>query len=347
MKKEATPAGPQKPIRFTVVIPCRNEAHTIAAVLADLERQDCPELFEVIVAEGRSEDATRDLLEKMVENRAFRFSLRIVDNPDKSIPSGLNRAVSAATGEYIVRIDAHARLPEHYLRMMTDALAEGAGDVVGPQVLNVPNSSSATAKTIAAMLNSRFGNGGTPSRSSIARPTPVVHTVMSCYRRAVWKAIGGYNESLLSNEDYEFDYRASRAGFSIVSLPRPIFQLIARSSLWELARQRWRYGKWKAKVLILHPGSVRLRQIIPILFLPATIWLAATELPFASMLLAIYCGIAGYSVLNDPSIRNADFSLKVKCVAMSPVVAAITHFVWSAGAFYGFINRPKPNRNNE
>ena len=165
----------------------------------------------------------------LMRRAPFRYSLQMVDNPVRTIPSGLNLAVRSAAGTHIVRVDAHSRLPGDYLRTIVAALDGGVGDVVGPQVLHVAASDAVVARTIAAMLNSRFGNGGTPSRNRLHVPTRTTHAVMSCYRREVWVSVGGYDEALLSNEDFEFDYRANLAGFKVVSLPHPVFSLIARA----------------------------------------------------------------------------------------------------------------------
>ena len=36
------------------------------------------------------------------------ITVLVIDNPQKTIPSGLNLAIQAANGEYIVRLDAHS-----------------------------------------------------------------------------------------------------------------------------------------------------------------------------------------------------------------------------------------------
>lgn len=344
MRSNGISEGMSKPINLTVVIPCRNEVRTISSVLADLDRQDIFLPFEVIVADGSSDDGTRGLLDDILLLAPFRFSLRLVDNPRKTIPSGLNLAVKQAAGEFIVRIDAHSILSEDYLRTIFDALESRVADVVGPQVVHVAPSASPTAKTIAAMLNSRFGNGGTPSRNLVRMPIRVTHTVMSCYRRNVWETIGGYDESLLSNEDYEFDYRANRAGFSVVSLPVPVYGLLTRATLRAFVRQRWRYGIWKGQVLIMHPRSIKLRQIIPIAIVPAAISIVFAGLPLVLILAVGYSIMAAYSVVTEEPVRGGDIVLKIQCAALAPLVAGITHFVWGAGAWFGLIFRPRANK---
>jgi succinoglycan biosynthesis protein ExoA len=332
------------PLALSVVIPCRNEVDTIVSVLEDLDRQDFAAPFEVIVADGMSIDGTRDVLGELTRRAPFRYSLRMIDNPARTIPSGLNLAVRGAAGTHIVRVDAHSRLPGDYLRPIVAALDGRVGDVVGPQVLHVAASDAVVARTIAAMLNSRFGNGGTPSRNRLHAPTRATHTVMSCYRREVWVRVGGYDEALLSNEDFEFDYRANLAGYKVVSLPHPVFRLIARATLGEFARQRWRYGRWKARVLIMHPASIKLRQLIPIFILPFIAVAFVTALPLALFLGFAYYLVAVLSVVTEESIRPTSFALKLRSAALALPVAAITHFVWAAGAWFGLLLRPGHKR---
>ena len=101
-------------IRLSVVIPCKNEVATIGQVLRDLADQSLPETFEVIVADGLSNDGTRNVLARF-STVDLPYHLRVVDNPAGTIPAGLNAAVAAANGEYIVRVDGHCRLSYGYL----------------------------------------------------------------------------------------------------------------------------------------------------------------------------------------------------------------------------------------
>jgi cellulose synthase/poly-beta-1,6-N-acetylglucosamine synthase-like glycosyltransferase len=334
-------AGPVEPVVVSVVIPCRNEVLTIGAVLADLDRQTLRRPFEVIVADGLSGDGTRELLGQLAQSAPFRYRLVVLDNPKRTIPAALNLAIGAARGEFIVRVDAHSQVQAEYVEAIVDALSSRLGDVVGPQVVNVAASRTATAKTVAAMLNTRFGNGGTPSRNRLAAPVKVTHTVMSCYRRGVWERVGGYDEALLANEDFEFDYRAGKAGLTVVSLPRPVFHLIARGTLGALLQQRWRYGVWKARVFGMHPGSLQARQLIPVALLPVALALAVTALPLALALGLLYGAIASVSVAAEPSIRAEAAGSRIHCVLLAPVVGAVTHFAWGAGVWYGLIVRPR------
>ncbi|MBN8524727.1 MAG: glycosyltransferase, partial [Planctomycetes bacterium] len=263
-------------MRISVIIPCRNEAASIGALLDDLGRQTLPE-FSVVVADGMSDDGTWELLQRRAGSAVDRFRLVVVRNPDRTIPHALNRAVEACPDGLVIRVDAHGRIPADYLQRMAEALQAGRDILAGPRIRMVAGGDGAMAAVIAGVLNSPMGNGGTPSRGGVAAPRPVAHTVMSCWHRSVWEGNGGFDESLLSNEDFDFDWRARRRGCTVLSLPEPLYELSARGDLPALARQRWRYGWWKAVVLRRNPRSAHARQLLPVAALaavpPLAVWL--------------------------------------------------------------------------
>lgn len=322
-------------MRLSVVIPCRNEVATIGAVLGDLARQTLDEPFEVVVADGCSNDGTRELLSRFPTG-ALPYRLRVVDNPSRTTPSGLNAATGAARGEYVIRVDAHARLPEDYLKTLLDAMRGPGRDVVGPATSYVPGAPTPVAAEIALALNTRMGTGGTPSRggSGLREPARVIHTVMSCYRREVWEAVGGYDEGLLTNEDFDFDYRANLRGFGVWSLPGPLYLAVAQPTIHGLLRQRFRYGYWKRQVVKRHPRSLRARQLIPVV---ATAGIAASvassfRAPALLAVPAAYGALLFFYALGlakgekgNPSPRRL------------AVIYAIIHLAWGAGFLWGMI----------
>ena len=85
----------------SVIIPCRNEAPYLAACLDSALKSDYPpERMEIIVADGMSTDGTRELLAQ--------YPVRMIDNPARITPAGLNRAIAESQGQIIARIDAHS-----------------------------------------------------------------------------------------------------------------------------------------------------------------------------------------------------------------------------------------------
>ncbi|MFM8772191.1 MAG: glycosyltransferase, partial [Candidatus Kapaibacterium sp.] len=216
------------PIDVSVIIPCRNERSTIEQVLADLHAQTFAGTMEVIVADGCSHDGTREILDAAIASARFRFALSVLTNDKRSIPSALNRAVEHASGRVIIRVDGHSRVPHTYVDEIVQALAQSGAQVVGPRVRFVPGSDRPLSYAISTLQSSVFGTGGTASRRNLSKPVRVSHAVMSCYNRSVWEQVGGYDESLLTNEDFDFDYRATKSGVMVLALPSPEFQLMAR-----------------------------------------------------------------------------------------------------------------------
>src|SRR5215813_1051139 len=117
-------------VPVSVVIPCFNEERFIDKVLTNLAHQYRHDKYEVIVVDGMSQDRTREVIEKFTKaNPSLRVS--IVDNPRRNIPTALNLGIGQATGEIIVRMDAHSIPSENYVRQCVAVLGEPDVAVVG------------------------------------------------------------------------------------------------------------------------------------------------------------------------------------------------------------------------
>src|SRR5438445_3077035 len=140
----------------SIVVPCRNEARHIESCLRDVLAFEPPRGdFEVIVADGMSDDGTRGVVGRIVESDP---RVRLVDNPHGSTPHGLNAGIRAASGEIVVRIDAHTKYAPDYLRECVAVLHETeADDVGGPWVAR---GRTYLQRCIAAAFNARFAVGG-------------------------------------------------------------------------------------------------------------------------------------------------------------------------------------------
>src|SRR3972149_7091526 len=119
--------------QVSVIVPCYNEAATIGLLLEALARQDCGrDLMEVLLSDGMSQDATRQGAPQIAA-RYEDFTLRSIDNPVRSIPAALNRAIAAARGEVLIRLDAPSIPAEDYVRRCLETLrSTGAANVGGP-----------------------------------------------------------------------------------------------------------------------------------------------------------------------------------------------------------------------
>ena len=257
----------------SVVVPCYNEQDTIGLLLAAIYKQTFPRTeLEVVIADGMSTDDTRARVMEFVGSHQD-LLVRIVDNPKKNIPSGLNIAIGAAGGEFIVRLDAHSIPYPDYVERCVAALRDGLGDNVGGVWEIRPGGSDWIARVIAVAAAHPLGVGD--ARYRLGGVPQAVDTVpFGAFRKDLVGRIGLYDETLLTNEDYEFNVRIRQAGGQIWFDPRIRSIYFSRANLRQLLTQYWRYGYWKGRMIRRYPHTLRWRQLLPPLFILGILSLA-------------------------------------------------------------------------
>jgi glycosyltransferase involved in cell wall biosynthesis len=320
---------------ISVIIPCRNEATRLPALLAALREQTHP-ADEMIIVNSASTDNTVQVAQHLAQQYAL--PLRVIDNPLATIPSSLNCGISVAQGDVIVRLDGHCIPQPSYLAESLKALqaleARGAWGNVGGQWQVLPGSATPIARAIAYAVTTPLGAGDASYR--IGGQAGNVETVpFGCFRKQVWQELGGYNEKLLSNEDYEYNTRIIQAGGDVWFAPTVQAQYFARTTLPELWKQYARYGFWKAQMLKIHPKSLRPRQLIPALWFLIAPCLLLMELVAGWLRISLIFTTGGiiwggyllalvsYSLLG---VSKGKISGAVACFL--PVVYGCIHFAW-------------------
>jgi succinoglycan biosynthesis protein ExoA len=290
------------PPRVTVVIPALDEAEHIEATIASVLAQEVQGGIEVLVVDGGSTDGTQAL--------AARAGATVLDNPSKVIPAALNLGLDAARGEILVRLDGHSEMPRGYVARAVRTLEEEDGAVNAGGWL-VVGGTGPWSLALGAALGSAFGVGNPRlwRRPAEGAPREDVDTVpFGTYRVEALRAVGGWDETLATNEDYELNYRLRRAGGRIVFDPEIWSVYRPRESLALIARQYWRYGSWKAVMLAGAPRSIRPRQVAPV-FLLATFAAAVPGSPVArpaAGVVAVYGGVlAAVAARSEAGWRTA------------------------------------------
>lgn len=276
-----------RPASLSVIIPALNAGSVIDRCLDSVLAQDLDLPFDVVVSVGPSNDDTAARVDaRVVEDPR----VRRVDNPTGATPVALNRAIQSTVGDLVVRVDAHAEIPPGYLgRVAATAAETGAANVGGIQraVGDEP-----WPRAIAAAMRSRFGVGPAQFRSGSHRgPTDTVY--LGGFRRAALDTVGGYDESLIRNQDYELNYRLRKAGFVVWLDPELVVEYTPRGSLRSLWSQYRQYGKWKRIVIGRSPRSLRPRQVAApalVLGLIASLGLGLLGSPIGLVLPMVYLG---------------------------------------------------------
>lgn len=311
----------------SVVMPARNEAAFIEATIASIMAQDYPGPIEVIVADGMSDDGTRDILRRLA---ATDERVRCVDNPTGRTPNGLNLAIDAARGDIIVRCDAHAELPTHYVRTAVEVLeATNAVNVGGIQRAV---GTAGMQRAIAYAMSSRIGVGD--ARFHYGGDAGPVDTVyLGVFRRAALERAGRFDEQLTRNQDYELNIRLRGAGGVVWFDPRLEVIYRPRRSLLSLWRQYYQYGAWKRRVLGMHPESTRLRQLAAPLFVVAL--LVSAGLAFTPWRrLGLIVPFAYLLVLTLGTVATLVRSRDAAALGF-PLAVVVMHLAWGIGFLVG------------
>jgi succinoglycan biosynthesis protein ExoA len=328
-----TPVAPVAPL-VSVVMPVRNEeAHigrTVAAVLA----QDYPaDRLEVLVADGRSADGTRDVLAHLAARDG---RLKVIDNPGRIVATGLNAAIRQSRGEIVVRVDGHTEIEAGYVRACAEALSRTGADNVGGRMTAV--GSGAFGRAVAAATSSQFGVGG--ARFHYSDREEWVDTVyLGAWRREIFDRIGGFDEELVRDQDDEFNYRLRAAGGRILLSPAVRSRYTVRGTPRSLFRQYFQYGFWKVRVLQKHPRQMRLRQFVPPLFVLALIATSALALAFPAVQAASLSvlGLAAIYLLADAAAAVVETRRQGASPALLALVFPILHVAYGAGFLVGLV----------
>lgn len=313
--------------RVSVLMPVRNEErHVVAAVTSVLTQSHPP--YEVLVIDALSTDRTVELVRQLGDHR-----VRVLTNPQRTIPAALNVGLRAARGDVIARVDAHARVNADYLRIGLRHLQDQEVAAVGG--IRIAIAETATGQAVAAALSSPFGVGNSINHyASEAQDTD--HASFGVYRADVAREVGGWDETLLVNEDVDFDHRIAAIGYRIRFDPDMRILWQVRETLRDFARQYRRYGRGKAAMVRKNGRSaVRVRHLTAPALVSVLGLAGAAALTGRAKVATVL--VAPYAVaLSAATVHTRN---KVKAVNAPLVLGsfATMHVTWGLGFLEGLL----------
>lgn len=307
----------------SVIIPAREAASSVAAAVESALRQDL--VAEVVVAAG--DPATRAAVERVADRR-----VSVVGNPEGTTPAALNRALRHSSGDIIVRCDAHSTLPPGYVARAVELLeSTGAANVGGRQV---PQGVEPFERAVAMAMVSPLGAGDARYRVG-GRPGPTDTVYLGVFRRGELEAVGGFDETLERNQDYELNWRLRQKGGVVWFDPQLAVQYRPRSTARSLWRQYFDYGYWKRIVLRRHPDSLRWRQLAApslVVGLAASAVVALLDWKKGAALPAVYVATTAGAGVYD-LVRRRDAA-----ALLEPVALWVMHLAWGSGFIAGLLS---------
>ncbi len=319
-----------EPRRISIISPCRNERDYIAGFVASLLAQELPAgcTLELLIADGLSDDGTREILDELASRHP---ALRVVTNPGRIVSNGLNAAIREATGDVIVRMDAHTTYAPDYVRACVETLERtGADNVGGPWRAA---GQSYLQKAIALVSHSPFASGGGRSHA-LDYEGPVDTVYLGCWRKQIFERVGLFDEELVRNQDDELNLRIVRAGGRIWQSPSIRSSYAPRRSLANLFSQYKQYGYWKVRVIQKHTLPASIRHLVPGAFVFALLALALLSLVWPPARLALAALLVAYAAANlIASVHTCSAAGTFRYLPVIPIVFAGYH----VGYGYGFL----------
>lgn len=321
----------------SIIIPCYNEQATIRKLLEALRLQTYPlDKMEVVISDGLSTDETLDVIGSFQKQHTD-LSVRVVENKARSIPSGVNQAIRESRGEIIVRLDAHSMPIPEYVERCVAAHQSGKGNNVGGVWEIRPGTETWIAESISFAAAHPLGVGDAMYRLN-AKAGAVDTVPFGSFRRELIQRIGAFDETLLANEDYEFNTRVRESGGVVWLDPSIRSVYFSRDTIGRLAAQYWRYGFWKFRMLKRYPHTLRWRQALPPAFVFVLIALIVLSLWFATArLLFVFQFSIYFLILGLAGLRLAIKTRKGFHLWGLPLAIATMHMTWGAGFLWSGI----------
>lgn len=218
------------------MIPARNAEHTLAHQLGALSHQAYEGTWELLVVDNGSTDATTSVAASFQDVIP---QLRVLSaNEREGVNHARNVGIRRATGEYILLCDADDQVQDGWLHKMVYALLEHDA-VAGSLDLAVLNDASVSKQR-------RLGKG----KGSLDF-LPYAVGANCGFRRTVWEAIDGFDESLSGGADeVDFFWRMQLAGFRLAEAPDAIVNYRLPDSLRDDMRRGFLKGRASAVLYV-------------------------------------------------------------------------------------------------
>lgn len=314
------PGGPE----ISVVVPVRDEEASIRGLLEGLLSQTLPPK-EIVITDGGSVDATRDIIEEFIKDGA---PVRLIRERNSLPGRARNTGAKNSRYQWIAFTDAGTRSGPDWLALLAEHIGDGSAvDVVYGSYEPVVDSFFKECAAIAYV----------PPAANLAegptRPRSIVSALM---RRKVWEEVGGFPENLRSAEDLLFMNKIEQAGFRIVRAPRAVVCWTIQPGLWSTfrrfsvyARNNIRAGLWRHwQAAIFQRYALIALVALPAIFVGAK-WLFVPALLWLVLMIARAARALGQ---NQTSYPAGVFRNSLRLLLIVPIIATL-----DAAAFAGTI----------
>ncbi|MBQ7641374.1 MAG: glycosyltransferase family 2 protein [Acholeplasmatales bacterium] len=331
----------------SLCIVAKDEQKHLPNLIKSINDQDFDKKnIEVVFSIAPSKDNTYQIATDFKESYQDKYySIKILENEKVRQAPGLNKAIKAATGDLIIRVDAHSVLPTNFVKYNVRGIEEGES-IVGGRQKAVCENDSIWSKFLYQIDSSSFGGGIAAFRKETTEKKYVNSLVNGGYKREVFEKIGYFNEKLIRSEDNEFCYRARTNGYKIAYYEDIYSDYYVRSTLRGLLKQKYGNGLWVLYTSkIMTPKIFSLYHFIPFLFTLAVIFTALfplillTGIPTIFGFLPMIAFYGAYFLFLLVNIIGEIIKTKNFLMIFSFPFYFLIHLVYGIGSIVGLFKR--------
>ncbi len=324
-------------IKVSFIVVAYNAASHLNNLFSDLKKQTFDHKnVEILLVNSNSTDKTQEIFNLFEKDNDF-FCCKLLQNPKKSLPAGWNVALKNANGEIILRVDAHARIPEDFIEANVRNIDNGE-DIVGGQRITIFDNSSRWKGALAAAESSAFGSGIAVYRRKFERQYTVT-LAHAAYKKAVFEKVGFYNENLRRTEDNDMHYRMRQAGYKFCLCDDIVSYHNVRSSLKTMLKQKFGNGYWIGLTMSVQPKCFSLYNFVPVCFvlalIAASIFSLVSVIPLILLLALYFTAAILYGIKSLTYKSNKHFP-----IPLFPIFF-LMHLFYGIGTIVGILSIPK------
>ncbi len=317
----------------SIIIPCLNEKDYIIKCLSSIAFQSYPaQYITTFVCDGMSNDGTQELITGFTRKHN-QFKLLI--NTHKTTPFALNLGIKNSVADIIIILGAHSELDKEFVLKNVESFdIDPAIMCTGGVLTNVYETK--VSQTIGAAMSSSFGVGNAHFRTG--NKNGYVDTVaFGAYKKEIFDKVGLFDEELIRNQDDEFNFRVTQAGYKIYLNQDIKCDYFVRASFKKLYKQYYQYGYWKVCVNKKHKTITTIRQLIPMFFvLYLFFWILSIIAP-----VIVFKAMSGFAILYV--LLAFTFAVKSRNVSFKNILGIastffILHFSYGLGYLKGIFD---------
>ncbi|MEG1311768.1 MAG: glycosyltransferase [Romboutsia sp.] len=326
-----------KKVSFIVI--AYNAGDKLKSLMNDIRNQKYNhKLIEIILVDSNSSDNTKEVMNEFRMSDNDFANIKVLDNPKKILPTGWNIALNEASGDIILRVDAHSSLPEDFIEKNVKYISKGE-KVVGGHRISIIDENSAWQKVLLAAEKSLFGSGIASYRRS--EEAKYVSTLAhAAYSKEIFDEVGNYDERLARTEDNEMHYRMKEKGYKFYFNPEIVSYHHARNEFKKMCRQKYLNGYWIGLTMGVSPKCFSVYHFAPLAFVLSLI---------VSILLAIFMSVKLPLILLSSAYALVVLLISIVEIIKSkfmiqmitlPFILFSLHVSYGVGTLVGLIKLP-------